>query len=554
MEVDVPCPGWNEAACPGGLPAHNESEPHKNVVQIRDNVRAIDPAVTTLYMCPVTLGEEYGDNAALFLAPYPTPFQDGDVIVSGQAGGVMHVVESTAPVGPFAFVLGSAANIEDVVAYSSFKEEVDPVAIDDDTTEEDVPDPVLLSTAISGDLPVNSSNVTVINNVVPVYKCVGNGYVSNSGDEWVSMFLVFKATDFNDLGSEDGDILVGSESNGWLETVTGVNAGDEFSFVRTDLVRCGEDLPDGNSLTIPTKSEDNIPDLHCVGGDNSKGILVYENATLENLGFATGDTIVGRKSGAFLSKVMSRTQKGDLVFVEVSPVSTLQDSEDSTNSSISTRRRRATIDAHLTFSKTVSITIPVSLGPAEITFGAKAGFKLGFEFTMELGWSSPFVQQAGARFFGSAELSVSAKASISASVSRSWSKMLKEGNIKSFCIPIWGPICLPTKLRYEIPAKIEVSASVEFEISCKATASASASMGVSWSSGRGLTPRFDTDFNIDLSKDAKTKAEGSAKLTGTITPTLLLDVPAPGLPINIPIPRWLLPRFIRRLLDKYYKS
>ncbi|XP_078674364.1 uncharacterized protein LOC144912686 [Branchiostoma floridae x Branchiostoma belcheri] len=398
QEVDVPCPGWNEAACPGGLPAHNESEPHKNVVQIRENVRAIDPAVTTLYMCPVTLGEEYGDSAALFLAPYPTSFQDGDVIVSGQAGGVMHVVESTAPVGPFAFVLGSAANIEDVVAYSSFKEEVDPVAIDDDTTEEDVPDPVLLSTAISGDLPVNSSNVTVINNDVPVYKCVGNAYVSNSGDEWMSMFLVFKATDFNDLGSEDGDILVGSESNGWLETVTGVSAGDEFSFVRTDLVRCGEDLPDENSLTIPTKSEDNIPDLHCVGGDNTKGILVYENATLENLGFATGDTIVGRKSGAFLSKVMSQTQKGDFVFVEVSPVTSLQESEDS---SISTRRRRATIDAHLTFSKSVSVTIPVPLGPAEITFGASAGFELGFEFTMELGWSSPFVQQAGARFFGS---------------------------------------------------------------------------------------------------------------------------------------------------------
>ncbi|KAI8514658.1 hypothetical protein Bbelb_072490 [Branchiostoma belcheri] len=248
QELGVPCHGWNEAACPGGLPAHNESEPHKNVVQIRENVRAIDPAVTTLYMCPVTLGEEYGDSAALFLAPYPTSFQDGDVIVSGQAGGVMHVVESTAPVGPFAFVLGSAANIEDVVAYSSFKEEVDPVAIDDDTTEEDVPDPVLLSTAISGDLPINSSNVTVINNDVPVYKCVGNGYVSNSGDEWISMFLVFKATDFNDLGSEDGDILVGSESNGWLETVTGVSAGAEFSFVRTDLVRCGEDLPDENSV------------------------------------------------------------------------------------------------------------------------------------------------------------------------------------------------------------------------------------------------------------------------------------------------------------------
>ncbi|KAI8514656.1 hypothetical protein Bbelb_072470 [Branchiostoma belcheri] len=189
-----------------------------------------------------------------------------------------------------------------------------------------------------------------------------------------------------------------------------------------------------------------------------------------------------------------------------------------------------------------------TLGPAEITFGASAGFELGFEFNMELGWSSPFVQQAGARFFGSAELSVSASASISASVSRSWSRMLKEGNIRSFCIPIWGPICLPAKLRYEIPAELEVFASVEFEISFAATASASASMGVSWSSGRGLTPRFDTDFDIDLSKDATTTAEGRAELTGTITPTLLLDVPAPGLPINIPIPRWLLPRFIKRLL------
>ncbi|XP_035693504.1 uncharacterized protein LOC118427704 isoform X1 [Branchiostoma floridae] len=126
--------------------------------------------------------------------------------------------------------------------------------------------------------------------------------------------------------------------------------------------------------------------------------------------------------------------------------------------------------------------------------------------------------------------------------------MLKEGNIKSFCIPIWGPICLPAKLRYEIPAELEVSASVKFEISFEATASASASMGVSWSSGRGLRPQFDTNFNVDLSKEVSTTAEGRAELTGTITPTLLLDVPAPGLPINIPIPRWLLPKFLKRLL------
>ncbi|XP_035693505.1 uncharacterized protein LOC118427704 isoform X2 [Branchiostoma floridae] len=387
----VPCHGWNETVCPDGLPAHDESTPHKNVVQIRDNVKAIDPAVTTLYMCPVSLEEDYGDSAALFLAPYPTSFQDGDVIVSGQAGGVMHIVESTAPVGPYAFVLGSAANIEDVVAYSSFKEEVDPVAIDDETTEEDVPDAVLLSDALNGDLPTNSSNVTVINSDIPVYKCVGNAYISGTEDEWVSSFLVFDATDIEDLSLNDGDILAGSQSNGWLETVTGVNAalGDEFSFVQTELVRCGEELPDTNTFAIPTKSEQYIPDLHCVGGDNSKGILVYENKTLESLAFSSGDTIVGRKSGSFLSKVVSWTQNGGFVFVEVAPVSSLQ--EDTTDSAISTRRRRATIDASVTFSKTVSVSLTVSLGPAEVSFGASAGYRLGFEFSMELGWSSPFV-------------------------------------------------------------------------------------------------------------------------------------------------------------------
>ncbi|CAH1248932.1 Hypp8484 [Branchiostoma lanceolatum] len=246
QDGDVLCPGWNEAVCPGGLPAHNESAPQKNVVQLRDNVKAIDPAVTTLYACPVSLEDDYGDSAALFIAPYPTSFQDSDVIVSGQAGGVMHIVESIAPVGPYAFVLGNAANIEDVVAYSSFKEEVDPVAMDDETTEEDIPDPVLLSDAINGDLPIQASNVTVVNNDVPVYKCVGNAYISSSEDEWVSTFLVFKAADFNNLASDEGDILAGTESNGWLETVTGGNAGDQFSFVKTDLMRCGEELPDEN--------------------------------------------------------------------------------------------------------------------------------------------------------------------------------------------------------------------------------------------------------------------------------------------------------------------
>ncbi|XP_066292911.1 uncharacterized protein [Branchiostoma lanceolatum] len=548
------CPSWNEAKCPDGLPAQNDSIPHKNVVQVGDNVKAVDPAETTLYTCPVVFPSDFGESATLLVAPNPTGFEVGDVVVSGQAGGIMHKVDSIIPHGPYAFVIASAANLEDVIPYMSFRGSVDAVPIEDEATVEHIPDESLLFSALNEDLQGYGTFHTVEEDI-DVYKCTGEKYISSLGKEWTSTFFVMKRSDFDAFSVSEEDVIVGNNSMGWLETITDISSSGPFSYVETKLVNCAEMLPDGNRLMLASSSESvsKTPDLHCEGGDNKAGLMVYNGQTTEDLQFQIGDTVAGRNSGPFMSKVMSWTEVGEYVFIEASPVSGLNDTS-TMNSTRLVRRRR---DLFLGFNYLLNEETTISIsgeaeGPGGVTFSGEASFsvepyvklRVGLELDLDWGWSFPPVHQAEARFVGEAGLGLKASGKISGSVKKSWTKKLAEGRIPPrICLPLVWFLCIPARLRYVVNLTLEVSASISAELKAEARADAGVTLGATWRRGNGMTPIFNSRMVFTASRSADAKVTGKAEAKLSLTPTLIFDLPAAGIPLNLPW--WLL----RRLPD-----
>ena len=70
-----------------------------------------------------------------------------------------------------------------------------------------------------------------------VYKCLARTYMTADNEEVTTFFLVIPTTSI-DGNLSVGHVLVGSSSDGFLETVTDIIEEEEAMFVYTDLTTC----------------------------------------------------------------------------------------------------------------------------------------------------------------------------------------------------------------------------------------------------------------------------------------------------------------------------
>ncbi|XP_019639952.1 PREDICTED: uncharacterized protein LOC109481804 [Branchiostoma belcheri] len=551
------CHGWNETRCPHGEVSPDYGDTSRiNRVQWRDNVRPIDPNVTTLFLCQVTLAEEYGEQAVLIVAPTPLDFAVGNVIISGQAGGIMHRVQDIGLAGAYAFVVGIPAALEEAVAYSDFRQNVELRSIEDSVTVEDIPDEDLLTSALNGSLAVN---VTIKNipEGVAVYKCVGNVHNTNEeDDEWKSEFLVMNSSQYSEL--RVGDFIASTETSGWMETVQDVTESPTLLFVTTTLARCGDDVPRKPRLSTFNTTEEVYlgPDTSCIGGDNNPALLIYDNTSRDN--FEVGNTIIGRPSGPVLSKIISLTDSEGLVYVEVRAVSTVDDfsSESDGDNTTTSRKRRATIGDAIR-GATVNVARRTNVersGSGTLKVTPYVTLDQGLELSLEVGLDYPFVQSASVRLFGSASIGLEIRFDFEGSATVSWpknqNKPYRKGVAKrKFCIPVTPLFCLPGRILYEVYVSVVATASVKGFVSVDFGMSGSAAMGATWRHSGGVTLERDLQLQPPRPTYDGKLEEATASITGTLTPKLIVQIPSPALPINIP--RWIrrfLPRSIQRLL------
>ena len=74
-----------------------------------------------------------------------------------------------------------------------------------------------------------------------VYKCLANTHITNDGEEVTTLFVVIPVTAVN--GSLNvGHILLGSSSNGFLETVNEIIEEESVKFLYTELSICSSNF------------------------------------------------------------------------------------------------------------------------------------------------------------------------------------------------------------------------------------------------------------------------------------------------------------------------
>jgi len=86
------CRGWNETSCPGGKVHVDYTDPQRVYnVELAKNLKVVEPNTTTIYACPVMLDKE-DQVSAVFVAPKDLNVKEGDILLSPQAGGIMHKI------------------------------------------------------------------------------------------------------------------------------------------------------------------------------------------------------------------------------------------------------------------------------------------------------------------------------------------------------------------------------------------------------------------------------------------------------------------------------
>ena len=112
------------------------------------------------------------------------------------------------------------ARLEDVISYSDFNQEVPIQKILVQDLLDNHPEDNLLQDLLSGDTPINETDVHVVS--------------SGKFDKIMKVTTNFSTAQING-NLRIGNVLVGNSSNGFLETVNEIVEDEEAKFVYTEL-------------------------------------------------------------------------------------------------------------------------------------------------------------------------------------------------------------------------------------------------------------------------------------------------------------------------------
>ncbi|CAH1273220.1 TNC [Branchiostoma lanceolatum] len=303
------CKVWDQSRCPKGFvyPLYNDTTRIEKVLT-GHNVKYVPSDGAPLYHCQVRFSSW---GATLFIQEGELDVQLGQVLSSPQAGGVLHKVEQVVAEGAYTLVAAHPATLEDMFNYADFSQRVRLEPVVDFSTMEQEPPLSVIQNVMRGNGTFQGDNTHVIDPDVTVYKCVGP-----SG----SLRLVVHESDPNLPDITVGDVIVGNRSNGMLEFVTSLSNTAFGTVIQTNLADCSGGLYSILERFPTVSGQDVPPPLSCSGGTTGEtGLLITE---ARDLLLQQGRVVVGRKTGRFAAKVLSKrvaTGSGFIV-MDVEPI------------------------------------------------------------------------------------------------------------------------------------------------------------------------------------------------------------------------------------------
>ncbi|XP_028400060.1 uncharacterized protein LOC114523362 [Dendronephthya gigantea] len=468
------CYDWNEIKCAKGFVQKNYDDKSRiNHVELISNVKLVNSDELVIYGCPNE------NNLIVVTKKDRVNFKRRDIISSTQAEGIFHKIQEITFTNQHAIMNVIPARVEDVISNSDFDQEVPLQKILDQDLLENSPDDSLLQDVLSGDAPINKTIKVHTISSGHVYKCLAKTYTTDKDEEVTTLFVVFPMTTINGNLSI-GNVIVGSTSNGFLETVKEIVQDEGINFIYTELMTCKTGFSNSTRYKTLNKATSS-----CLGGDDLLGLKITEHDT----NVTVGDIIVGRDSGSFFGKVISFYAENGNYFAELMPISNVKDGdvqEQYNVSEISSRRRRAV--GSLTTGANFIMARSEKIGP-HLKVSGSVQFNANVKINFHTSYLKP--KSVGVGLSGGLKLDLNCDFNPSSSYSVSQvRKLINNKQVGRFCIPFVGAVCIPGVFRLDVGVSATASAKAASSLSASLTSKYSISAGGIWRKGHGVERIF----------------------------------------------------------------
>jgi hypothetical protein len=313
------CPAPNLSACRDRRPPPSQAPR----IELRQHVAFVNTDAVTLYSC--------GGGAGVALSVHDAAVAnvtDGSVVVSTQAGGVVHRLSSCVTYGRMQSCLAAPLAYSDVFSFHEQNVTMRGVAASEvnEAVLEVVPDHRAVQSARSRD------GVVIVPADVNYWKCVSGAVASPPHDRWrdagslgvvlhhSTVTVVLPSALVASSGLAVGSVLLAEHAaGGYLETVRRVTAEAYGGMsVETSVLWCNGTAGDARNLPTSVREAASASASRCVGGSLDQGLLMFP--ANDSVMWSVGNVVVGRASGGgVLGKVLSLSASPDgaLVYVRL---------------------------------------------------------------------------------------------------------------------------------------------------------------------------------------------------------------------------------------------
>ncbi|XP_072043066.1 uncharacterized protein [Amphiura filiformis] len=324
-QENTTCQTWDEDKCPSGLVTKAYTDSTRiDKVEINEDVKLLDNSDALIYRCQIG-GDGVLDEHELFLTSEIFDVTEGDIVVSGQAGGIMHRIGFLSNQDHHTLIMGRQVDITEVIDYADFNQPVQlhrarefPV-LDDQPRDNFITD--ILNDGISG------SDVHGIPPDTTPYRCLGLEYANTevSKDRFVSTFI-FLPSNVTTQGYMLGDILVSNTNSLNVEEVIEVVPETEAVYLHTNLFKCDRTSSFTMFNHIWATSESNGVDLSCPGGFGRSNLLILSpDLSTDDLTISQNDIILGSINGKLAGKIIFKMETNGFILFEIITFKTLND-------------------------------------------------------------------------------------------------------------------------------------------------------------------------------------------------------------------------------------
>jgi hypothetical protein len=549
--VNASCKSWNETRCVKGVVHPDYSNPKRiQATQLQERVLNLDKFNTSIYKCPVKSfyykdnNEEEASVIVFKSDDITNQIWPNRVLVSSQAGGIVHKINFTVKYDAFTFSYATLASLTDLIKYADFRDHpIDVSNSSDNKWTEDLPSDNLYSFLENNTSPLN--HIYNINNV-SVFKCLGRSKTQNN-TSFYSTYILIESTNLTQDLSED-DFIYGNQTLGFLERtiVTDrirVGSGEEKLLIQTELVR-GDEL-NNNSMFKFDANLNNKSELICNGRSNSNSSMFIVDLSTFAYNLSQNVIIPGRASKRFAMKIIEkRILLNGYILFECIPITYIN---------ISNTNTRYLIEQTFSESYDKTFKLPFPGGDLSLTTSLIPSLKVSFDFDFNL---VDFfrINYVGAEVGLDVNVRLSGNLDLTdVTLSSPKISLVKDKTLKSFAVLLAG-IPIPGRLSLDIDD--EVSVRVKDASSIKTSLDASVNLRTTissrWAKLGGLTSNVDASgpnlnrFNFVPTDYKETGNTASLTIKNTLTPTLTVKLPSAlsdseldSIVEKLPIPNWL---------------